>query len=361
MRILDRYILKNTFIGYIFVLIVFVGLYFIIDLFSSLADILKAKPSLSILAQYYGLMIPLIFMRVSFFALLISVIYSVGEMNKTNEIISMRSSGLSIVRVAFPILFLAIVLSFISFFVQEQVLVRSQKRVEEIKIRYIKKDSDGGAEKKNFAFPSEDMIFFVRKFSPKEHVMEDVAMFQENMDGDITKKIVAAHINYDGQKWIGTDIIEYSLNETGNISDRPIHWNQRQIPLEYTPQELALKQSAAQYGSLKSLKTERYRLKKIHAYHILANLTIDYNQRIADPFTHFFLIIGILPFVMEIKKRKVMLSSVGTGFMFGFLYYFLFSFSVALGKAGTLLPALSVWVTPLFFLTVGVTGLLLLK
>ena len=361
MRILDRYILKNTFSGYIFVLLVFIGLYFIIDLFSSLSDILKAKPPLEILVQYYVMMVPLIFMRVSSFALLISVIYAISEMNKNNEIISMRSSGLSIARVAFPVLFLAIALSFVAFFVQEQVLVRSQERVEEIKVRYIKKESDGGSEKKNFAFPSENRIFFVRKFAPKENSMEDVAIFQENMDGNITKKIVAAHLSYNGQKWIGRDIIEYTLNETGNISDRPIHWNEREIPLEYTPQELAIKQRTAQYGSLKSLKTERYRLKKIHAYHILANLTIAYHQRIADPFTHFFLIIGILPFVMEIKKRKVMLSSVGTGFTFGFLYYCLFSFSVALGKAGTLLPILSVWVTPLFFLTVGITGLLLLK
>ena len=90
-------------------------------------------------------------------------------------------------------------------------------------------------------------------------------------------------------------------------------------------------------------------------------MIIRYNQKIADPLSHFFLIIGILPFALEIKKRKVGLTSLGVGFIFGFIYYFISSFSIALGKSGILLAYLSPWMAPLFFLTIGITGLLLIR
>lgn len=306
-------------------------------------------------------MIPLIFLRVSSLALLISVLYTFGEMNKSNEIISMRASGVSILRIAFPAIFIAVFISFFSLFIQEQVLVKSQQKVEDIKITYIKKKSSG-SEKRNFAFPSGDMIFFVRKFSPADATLYDVTIFQEDREGNILKKVVCSKISYQDEKWLGKDIIEYALNKNGNIVGKPSHWLEKNIDLDRSPKELAIKQSIlTQYASLKSLRWERERLKKIKSYNLLSNLTIDYHQKIAEPLIHFFLIIGILPFCLEIKKRKVALSALGLGFIFGFVYHCLFSFSIALGKAGTLLPILSVWITPLFFVTVGITGILLLR
>ena len=93
----------------------------------------------------------------------------------------------------------------------------------------------------------------------------------------------------------------------------------------------------------------------------LANLIIDYYHKMTEPFIHLFLVIGILPLALEIRRRKVALSSLGVGFIFGFIYYVLSSFSIALGKSGFILPFFSAWTAPFFFLTVGITGLLLIK
>ena len=362
MRILDKYILKHTVTGYLFILLVFVGLYFVIDLFSSLSDILKAKAPLDIILKYYAFTIPLIFLRVSSLALLISILYTFGEMNRTNEIVSMRASGVSIFRIAFPVMFIALFISFFSLFIQEEVLVKSQQKAEDIKTTYIKKKSSRSSEKRNFAFPSKNMIFFAHKFSPKDETLYDVSIFEEDQQGNIQKKIVCSKISYQDQKWLGKDMIEYALNESGNIVGKPLHWMEKEIDLDRSPKDLAVKHSSfSEYSSLKILKWEIERLKKVRAPKILSNLTIDFHQKIADPLTHFFLIVGVLPLCLAIKKRKVALSALGVGFIFGFIYYCLFSFGVALGKAGILLPALSVWITPVFFVTVGLSGIALLR
>jgi len=362
MRILDKYIVKNISLGYLFILLVFIGLYFVADIFTNLSDILKAKTSMLILAQYYIASLPLIFLRVSPLALLISTLYTFGELNKNNEIISIRASGLSILRIAFPVIIFALFLSATTFFIQEKTLMQSQKKVDEIKTQFIKKTMVTTTEERNLAFTSGNRIFFVQKFLPKKGILENVIIFEEGEDRRLEKKMVCKEIAYEYGFWIAKGIIEYNLDADGNISNAPVSSTTRKISLKEKPQELLLKKSLfTQFSSLGRLKKEITRLKKVKASSLLTNLTIDYYQKVAEPFSHLFIVIGILPIALEIKKRKVALSSLGVGFIFSFIYYILSSFSIALGKSGIILPFLSVSLAPVFFLTVGITGLLLIR
>lgn len=362
MRILNRYILKNVVAGYVFILLIFAGLYFIIDLFSTLSDILKTKPSLDIILSYYFHMLPLIFLRVAPFSLLMSALYGFGELNKNNEIVSMRASGIGIFKICLPVISFALLMSVISLYIQEKILVVSQKKVEEIKTECIDSPDSDNTEN-NFAFPSENMLFFVRKFSPREGIMENATVFEENNRGNIVKKSLIDSITYNDGVWQGKNIIEYSLDEEGNIAAVPMHWLEKTINLKDNPQELTSKRSIfSQFTPLRSLGKEIARLKKINTRTTLINnLTIDYHRKIADAFAHLFLLIAALPFALEIKKRRVAISSLGTGFIFSFTYYCFTSFSIALGKSGSILPVFSAWLAPIFFLSVGIAGLMLVK
>jgi len=362
MYLLDKYILKKVILGYLFVFLIFTGIHFVIDLFSSLSDILKAKPPLGIVLQYHLAMIPLIFVRVSPFALLISVLHTFGELNKHNEVISVRSAGVSIFRFALPAIFFALFLSFVALLNQEQILIVSQKKVEMAKMQFSSKKKKSYREEKNLAFSSSNMIIFARKFVIKESMLYDVTIFQNGSAGNIEKKIICKRIKYQDQTWQAQDAIEYTFNDQGKIINRPKHHHNLSIGLSEKPHELIFKKSLyAKFAPLKHLRKEITRLKKIHAYNLMSQLTIDYHQKLSEPFSHFFLIIGIIPFALEIKKRRVGLSAIGVGFIFGFIYYWLASFSVALGKADVILPICAAWLAPLFFTTVGTLGLILVK
>ncbi|MFH1519646.1 MAG: LptF/LptG family permease [Candidatus Omnitrophota bacterium] len=362
MRILDKYIIKNVSLGYLFVLLVFVGLYFIADIFTNLSDILKAKTPIDTLGQYYLSSLPLIILRVSPLSLLISTLYTFGELNRNNEIISIRASGVSIIRIAMPVILFSLLLSVSTFFLQEKTLMTSQRKVDEIKTQFIKNSVSTAGEERNLAFTSGDRIFFVQKFYPKKGILDNVIIFKEGESRQLEKKIVCKEIAYEYGFWIAKNLIEYDLDSKGDIIGNPTSFKTKKIGLKEKPRELLLKRSIfSQFSSLSNLKKEISRLKKVKADKLLASLTIDYHQKIAEPFSHLFLVIGILPLALEIKKRKVALSSLGTGFIFSFIYYILSSFSVALGKSGILLPFLSVSLAPLFFLTVGISGLILIR
>jgi lipopolysaccharide export system permease protein len=362
MRIVDKYVLKHVVKSYLFVFLVFVGLFFIADLFTNLADILKAKTPFLILIKYYFYMMPLIFKWVSPYSLLISVLYTYGELNRSNEIITIRTAGISVLRFSFPVIYFAFFISCVAFFVQENLLMGSQKKIDDIKIQFIKQSLSPTTEEKDLSFSSSNMIFFVRSFTLKDKTLRDATIFKEDSKGNIDKKIICKTIVYENGKWTGGDALEYRLDSDGKILDKPFFWKKLDIELEEKPQEIIYKKTLlSQYAPLKTLHKEIKRLKKIKAYDKLSNFVIDYHQKIVEPFSHFFLIIGILPFALEIKKRKVALSAIGIGLLFGFSYYIFLSISIALGKIGLILPFFAPWLIPLFFLIVGFTGIFFIR
>ncbi len=362
MHILDRYILKKIAFSYLFIVVSFVGLHFIIDLFSHLKDFLQAKVSFYIVIQYYFYSLPLFFLRTSSFALPISILYSLGEFNRDNEIISMRSSGISIERISLPVIAFSLLLSFIAFFLQENILIYSQKKANDIVIEFLENKPGEKKVERNFVFHSNNQLFFASEFYPQENTLKNVTILKESPEGKIEKKIMCQALVFDGEHWKAKELISYKLNENAEIAEQPLLERERIINLNLNPKELLFKKSSlSEYTPLKRIRKEIKMLKNTPSSGFVNNLIINYHKKIAEPFAHLFLAIGVLPFALEIRKRKATLSVVVGGFIFGFLYFLISSISISLGRKDILIPYLSSWVAPLFFLSMGISGLILIK
>ncbi len=362
MRLVDRYILKHIIAGYVFIIFLFGLLFIMADLFTNLTDILKAKTPLFLLSRYYLYTLPLIFKWVSPYSLLIATLHTFAELNRNNEIVSIRMAGISLWRIGWPIIYLSLLISCFSLFIQENVLLPFQKKAEEIKLSAIKKNAPAQGNEKDLAFSSANLIVFARQFLSKERALKGVTIFKENERGEIVAKIISANIIYEKEKWIAKEAIEYPLEANAKIKDKPNLYQNLTLPIKEKPQELTFKKKA--FLELSPLKTIRYeikRLKKIRAYDKLSKFIIEYHQKIVEPFSHLFLILGALPFVLQIRKRHPGLSALGLGFFLGFFYYCFFYLTVALGKTGFLLPHLACWTTPIFFAVMGIGGLFFTK
>lgn len=362
MYTLDKYIVSGTAKAYFLLLSVFTGLYVIIELFSELGNFIAAKTAPAIISSYYLNMLPLIFLRVSPLSLLIAVIYTFAELNKNNELLGIRAIGVTLFRTSRGILTLSLVISVAALFAQETLLLDSQRKVERISLNYVKNSQDLTREEKNIAFRNNNNIFFITRFLPKKKYMEEVIVFQEDETGEIKNKIVARRVDYINGIWIARDVVSYSLEKSGKIIDAPLYWREKILDMDESPETIVAKKSLFEEGSsIRILKKEREKMRSTKTQNFLLLLTIELHKKIAEPFFHIFLVIGVLPFAMEIKKRKAGLSSLGLGFIFGFVYYVIFSTSLALGKAGVIIPHLCVWAAPLFFVIIGISGLFLLR
>jgi lipopolysaccharide export system permease protein len=88
---------------------------------------------------------------------------------------------------------------------------------------------------------------------------------------------------------------------------------------------------------------------------------VEYHRKIAMNFALFFLLVGTFPFALKIRQRRAAMSAFALTLSFCFVYYFLFSFCIALGKSDLFPPWIAAWMTNLFFGVSGLVGLASVK
>jgi len=116
MKILDRYVAKNFIIGYVIAFGVLMGLRVITDLFVNLdefterADIGTAAVIKNIL-MFYSYNCTLYFRDFAGMITAVAAAFSFGRMVRSNELVAVMASGISLKRIIAPIVFLALLLT----------------------------------------------------------------------------------------------------------------------------------------------------------------------------------------------------------------------------------------------------------
>ena len=152
MKILDRYVAKNFMIGYAIAFCVLIGLRIIIDLFVNLDEFtehadLGALAVIKNVLIFYGLNSTLYFRDFAGMITVVAAAFSLGKMVRSNELVAVMASGVSLKRVIAPIVILALLLTALLVIDQEFIipplgdkLVRSQDAIpgqESYDVRFI--------------------------------------------------------------------------------------------------------------------------------------------------------------------------------------------------------------------------------
>jgi lipopolysaccharide export system permease protein len=347
MRILDRYILKSVLALFFQCLLTFLFLYIIVDVFSHLDEILKQRVSFNILNQYYLAYLPLIFVQVAPIACLLSTLYTFGKLNRNNEIIAMRASGLSIFQITKTVIVFGIIISVFVFWVNDKFVPSSMYLTEKIKAQ-MESGTKRAKEKERETITNLSMyglknrLFFVNKFSLATNTMEGIIILEHDEKQNITKKIVANKGIYSGGLWRFYQNITYNFDENVQIKEEPQYLEEEIMDISETPHDFLNQMVHPDYMTIAQLDNYIWRLSKSGATTVIRNLKVDLYRRFTFPLTSIIIILLGIPFSVLMKKRATGLSSVGLSIMLGFFYYVLNAVSIALGKAGLLMPTLAV-------------------
>lgn len=352
MRILDRYILKpiiETFLGCLFI---FIFLYIISDTLAHLDEILKNRIGLSAVYQYYLAYLPIIFTQTSPIALLLAAIYTFGRLNRNNELIAMRSSGLSLWQISAPLLAVGLALSTGVFFVNERLAPQAQTQAEKMK-GYFEGDKKTGSKEEiinNLAFYGlKNRLFFVHSFDSKDNIMKGITILEHDEEQNLIAKIVAREGRYKDNLWIFYEFTKFQFDRYGHITADTIYNPEQVVDITESPHDLLSQSKRPELMNIGQLEDYIWRLKKSGAAQPARSLLVDLYQRYASSASCLILILIGIPFSFIIRKRANLFSSFGICILIGFLYYIFTAIGLALGKAGIILPFVSVWLIPLAF------------
>ena len=134
MRILDRYITKSVIKIFTFTILTFCFLYVLIDITSQLDEFIDRKVPIDILVHYYISYFPIILSQpISSVACLIAVLFTFSNLNTSNEIVAMRSSGLNFWQITRPAIMFGLIISVLVFWVNERLVPQATEVTQQIR------------------------------------------------------------------------------------------------------------------------------------------------------------------------------------------------------------------------------------
>ena len=130
MRLLDRYIIRQTLAPFFFALAALTSILLLNQVARRLPKLVGKGLPWSVIGEVFALTIPFIVVMTLPMALLLAILYAFTHLGADNEITAMKASGVSIRQMLAPALFAGAVLACVTYYVTDQIHPRSNARLK---------------------------------------------------------------------------------------------------------------------------------------------------------------------------------------------------------------------------------------
>jgi lipopolysaccharide export system permease protein len=354
MKVLDRYLLAEM-LGPFFVGVVGFILVLAVDLLFTMADLIinKGVPLWAVLKlMIYKL--PSLLVMTCPVSTLFGTAMALGRLSKDNEIVALRTSGVTLNRIAVPILAVGFAVSLVSFITNEKIVPHANYVSSNIIRQIIYKQPLPEVKDNVFFKDAQNRYYYARRVDMKKKVMENVMVY-EVVGLKFPRVILAEAATFSGRIWELNKGVVHKYDDRGflnyeatfssmrlNISEDILGFTSEKNPQDMDRRELASMISMLGKGGARThaLFTELY-------------------LRYSIPLTCFvFALVGI-PFSLPSPRSGRTWGLVVT-IVFMFTFYVFASVSRSLGRGGLLPPAVAAFLPQVSFTVVGF-GLLLFE
>src|ERR1700704_6657927 len=103
MRLFDRYIVRNFSQPFVYCVLGFLSIWLIFDISDNSSTIFDERAPFMLVAKFYWTQIPQVLVILLPVALLLALLFALGRMSRANEIVSMLTAGIGLIRVLTPL------------------------------------------------------------------------------------------------------------------------------------------------------------------------------------------------------------------------------------------------------------------
>jgi len=355
---LNKYLLKNVLklllVTELAGIVIFITIEFFehMDIFTStFRNFLNSIIYLSLRTPYYiNLMLPLAFL-ISMLVLLIIMI-------RNNEIITLRTSGVSTISIMLPFIGLSIILALFSFSISEWVKPFSSQASEYIYRVKIKKEEP-------YVFLKNDKIWFKRgnlihnidHYDQKKDTIIGLSVIELSDEYAIQKKIDAEKGQWLNDSWTFYNVIERRFDRE-HIVEKKIYKELKDI-IKENPSVFKVTERNPEDMSYRELSRYIKRLKRDG--HDVRRYLVDLYNKISFPFINLIMVFAAFSVGLRYVKTKHISRGILTGITLGILYWFFHHISLSFGYSDIFPPVFAAWVANILFFSFGLIGIVTLR
>lgn len=354
-NILDRYTLRKYLAIFLFVFFSLLLIFVIVTFIDRIDNIHKHNKSLMLLFEYIRYRIPEFTHYILPVAALATTLLSLGLLTKFNEITAMKACGISLYRITLPVVLMAVLVSFLSFYLQENILPNSNKKVEEIwdKINDVPPRSYSYLDRRWVLSKEKNRIYHYNYFDREKSVFSQLSIYDFDPSTWSFQRRTYSERGYLSEGHISLvncwyrDFVngrptKFEKSEKMDLSvveDRSYFLKERKVPEQMSYRELG------QYiEELEERDFDTVRFK------------VDLNYKLSFPLASLIMTLLGIPFAFSMGKRGTLVG-IGLSIVIAMIYWGGIGIFKSLGYLNYLDAFLAAWGPNLIF---GLIGLYLL-
>ena len=354
MNIIDRYILKKFLVALASTIFSFTVIVFVVDFVERGWRVMQRyNVSPAIMTQYYLNYLPFYIILAFPVAMLVSTLFSIGSLAKNHELDVMKASGLSLYRIAAPVLVSGFILSIGVMFFGEFVLTQTERRKDEIEQYKIEKNQMiSKTVRHNIKVPGDNgWIILGGSYDIGKKIVSDADVHQIVND-KILRTYSATFLVRSDSGWVlleGTGQA-FSLNPADTMSHF-VKFDTLWAPfLTQTPEMLA--EIPVQPRQMNFLDLRKRIEQKKQLGEPTYKDQVELYLKLTFPFANFILVLIGAP-MAAYPRRSGPSVGFGISIIISFVFFVIIRIGQSFGNTGKLPPLLAASIGDIFFLLVG--------
>jgi len=353
-KTLDKYLLRY-FVGALLILTIGFGILIIaINMVEELRDFIDHDVAFSNIFIYYIYFAGWIIKSFLPVFILLAALTSIGILARRNEILAMKAGGLSLYRIAMPLLIFTFILSVAHIYYNEVIFPPANEKRIEMKEFTIKKRSKKAtlSARNIYRQVNPELFFVVRNYDIPRREGTEVKIFRSSED-KLVELITAQKIRYTSRGWMLYDGVSRMFADTAEtfttfdslsaayIKDKPSDFER---PLG-KPEDMGYDELSHYVKVMK--RTGAPYVREL----------VDLKFKISYPFASFIVILICVPIASNPKRGGIAISfALGAGI--ALLYFVCFKVIQSFGYNERLNPDIAAWLINGIFLAVGLVIML---
>lgn len=358
MKILQKYICREFLKILFFTLSAFVLIYLVVDFFARMDTFIEEEAAPTLIFLYYLYQVPGVAFQIFPFGILMATLLGLGLLSRNNEITAMKANGISLYRIALPLLILGMLASAFCFIGNEFIVPFTAHRSEDIlRTDIYKKPRKIFIRNYKIWYRSHNAIYNFQVFEPQTNTLEGVTLFQFDDDFRLTRRVDAKRAVWEEGTWHFYDVTTRDFRQGKTI--QTTRFDEKVIPIPETPD--VFKEERKDTEEMGYYDLQRYIQKIEMGGYDATRYIVDLYAKLSFPFACVIMVFIGIPFSTKTARSGGIALHVVISIVIGFLYWIILNLSLSLGHSGVLPPQLSAFAPHTLFGLAGVYALISIR
>jgi LPS export ABC transporter permease LptF/LPS export ABC transporter permease LptG len=346
--IVDLYVLRRFFYFFAVIMIAFLFLFEIFTFFELAEDIRRHNVPFVVVVNYFRYLVPYCVYQFTPLGALVSVLVTLGILSKNNEIVAFKASGISLYRLALPLLLAGLAIALVLLVLDDTYLPYANQRQDAYRNIIKGHPPQTYTRPQRWIFGENSKIYNYDLFDPTQQLFGGLSIVElDPATFQMKRRVFATRA-----RWLDTE--KTWVLESGWVRDFSESKVERYAPFKVTTlPELTETPSyfnrEVRQAFQMSWRGLRYYITSLHSAGFdVSTLTVQWHKKIAYPLIAPISMMLAIPFALFVGSRGAV-GGLALGVGIGIAYWALAALTEAMGGIGQLPPLLAAWSPDLIF------------